>query len=837
MLILILTAFLVLVPQIAHSDCVDYADYMKWLGRVDTPRLEREVAISGTKAYVVTNDYSVDGTSSLQVIDLSNPTSPTILGSVIFPGEGWDVSVSGSWAYVANSNQGLRVIDVSNPASPSSVATLHTPGNNARGVAVCGTLAYVADCSAGIQIIDVSNPAAPTIIGYANTPACALDVAVSGTLAYVAANVAGLQIIDVSNPMSPSWLGRLDTPYSADKVAVTGTTALVVDDDLYIIDVSNPWSPALLQQVYASGGAYDVAVSAGVAYLATNWDGLVLLDITKTETPYASWLGNFELSGAAWAVAVSSRLAVVVMRSTSGPQQLSGLEVFDASNPEFAPVIGYLDHGQSVAVNGTRIYTTDRISTSACPYPNPPCQSRLSVFDRPNTSLSITLPLGIVNTPGHAFGIAAAGTTAYVADGEAGLEVVDVSNPSSPQIIGNANTPGEAVDVVVSGVMAYVADGPSGLQVINLSNPSAPVIVGAVATPYYASEIDVSGPLVCEVDASADLQVIDVSTPSRPRILGHVDTPGNATDVVMSGSLAFVTDNDAGAGFQVVSLSNPHSPAILATLDLPGTANGLALIGSNVYVADDTEALQVIDVSNPSAPVITGRRYESSPNKYFKIATSDQLACVIQSGYPLVLPLQCLTPPVVDNPGTQHGTELAYFSMTLTATDADQGGLTMVPVSSLPSWATFTDAGNGTASLSGVPQSGQAGTFPISIKVSDDRTSTTVSFSIVIAPAGQVGVDGGTSRRFRFEASPNPFRAGMELQFELVREAHVSVVILDLQGRKVRELVGDEFPTGTHRVTWEGRDDHRALLGPGLYFARLVTSDGHVQVQKLFKIS
>jgi flagellar hook assembly protein FlgD len=59
---------------------------------------------------------------------------------------------------------------------------------------------------------------------------------------------------------------------------------------------------------------------------------------------------------------------------------------------------------------------------------------------------------------------------------------------------------------------------------------------------------------------------------------------------------------------------------------------------------------------------------------------------------------------------------------------------------------------------------------------------------------------------------------------------------MDVQGRKVRELIAGEFPAGNHRVTWEGRDDNRALVGPGLYFARLVTGNGEVKVQKLFKI-
>jgi len=64
----------------------------------------------------------------------------------------------------------------------------------------------------------------------------------------------------------------------------------------------------------------------------------------------------------------------------------------------------------------------------------------------------------------------------------------------------------------------------------------------------------------------------------------------------------------------------------------------------------------------------------------------------------------------------------------------------------------------------------------------------------------------------------------------LERDAKVSVVILDLQGRKVRDLVTGEFPAGTHRSTREGRDDQGLSFGPGVYFARLITGDGDVQV-------
>ncbi len=60
---------------------------------------------------------------------------------------------------------------------------------------------------------------------------------------------------------------------------------------------------------------------------------------------------------------------------------------------------------------------------------------------------------------GMASGVAVSGNYAYVADWYS-LEVIDVSNPASPQRVGGCkNDPGgEAMGVALSGNYAYVAD-------------------------------------------------------------------------------------------------------------------------------------------------------------------------------------------------------------------------------------------------------------------------------------------------------------------------------------------------------------------------------------------
>jgi hypothetical protein len=85
------------------------------------------------------------------VIDITNPASPQVVGSVDTQSYPGDVAIFGNYAYVADGS-GLQVIDITNPASPEIVGSVDTP-SYAYGVAVSGTYVYVADWGSGLQIL------------------------------------------------------------------------------------------------------------------------------------------------------------------------------------------------------------------------------------------------------------------------------------------------------------------------------------------------------------------------------------------------------------------------------------------------------------------------------------------------------------------------------------------------------------------------------------------------------------------------------------------------------------------------------------------------------------
>ena len=98
------------------------------------------------------------------------------------------------------------------------------------------------------------------------------------------------------------------------------------------------------------------------------------------------------------------------------------------------------------------------------------------------------------DTPGEARGLKVSGDYAYVASDTAGLRVIDVSSPNSPQLLpGWGDTEDSARSVTVSGTWAFVADGYEGLQVFDLGDPENPTHVGTVDTPYFAYSVALSG--------------------------------------------------------------------------------------------------------------------------------------------------------------------------------------------------------------------------------------------------------------------------------------------------------------------------------------------------------
>jgi len=206
-------------------------------------------------------------------------------------------------------------------------------------------------------------------------------------------------------------------------------------------------------------------------------------------------------------------------------------------------------------------------------------------------------------TAGNARGVAVAGSYAYIADASNGLVVVDISTPTAPALAAN-DTAGSAVGVAVAGSYAYVADWSNGLVVVDISTPTAPAVAGTYDTPGSAYGVAVAGSYAYVADGSNGLVVVDISNPTTPALAATYNTAGSAIGVAVSGSYAYVAD--WSNGLVIIDISNPTTPALAATYNTAGSARGIAVSESYAYVANDANGLVIVDISTPTAPALAG---------------------------------------------------------------------------------------------------------------------------------------------------------------------------------------------------------------------------------------
>ena len=101
------------------------------------------------------------------------------------------------------------------------------------------------------------------------------------------------------------------------------------------------------------------------------------------------------------------------------------------------------------------------------------------------------------------------------------------------------------------------------------------------------------------------------------------------------------------------------------------------------------------------------------------------------------------------------------------------------------------------------------------------------------APAGAMEGDQGRPVHFALEQNyPNPFNAATSLRYQLPEAVQVRLMVYDMLGRPVRQLVGGWQAAGYYRVVWDGRDERGREVASGVYLSRL-EADAFVQVRRL----
>ncbi|NLS79073.1 MAG: DNRLRE domain-containing protein [Chloroflexi bacterium] len=218
---------------------------------------------------------------SVQVVGYAAPRPAT--------GQLRDLQVVGDYAYVAAIEGGLQIFSVADPAHPAWVASLPEVGQ-AFAVRVRGNYAYLACYDQGLQIVDISTPTNPTLVSSTHIPGWCIDVDVDGNMAYIASWHSGLYAYNIANPAAPTFVGfSRCTPRA---LRARGGYVYVLHADgltehrLVIYDVSYPADPWRAAENVITMEPKGLDLAGNYAYVATRDEGLKVVDITSSSTPF-----------------------------------------------------------------------------------------------------------------------------------------------------------------------------------------------------------------------------------------------------------------------------------------------------------------------------------------------------------------------------------------------------------------------------------------------------------------------------------------------------------------------------------------------------------------------
>ena len=312
---------------------------------------------------------------------------------------------------------------------------------------------------------------------------------------------------------------------------------------MQIIDVSNPSISKLISSIKTSGYSSDIALSpsGAIAYVAAGESGLQVIDISDVANPVP--LSTFDTSDYAIDVTLSLDGKTAFVADSSG-----GLQIIDVSIPDKPIALASLDTS-GYAMKAMLLPDSNFLLVA-----NFGGSTSFQIIDISNLSSPSLIGGMFTSSNVVDFTLSSDGRTAFVVDYDAGLHIFDITNPLNPSLESVYNPSGttQAITLSADGKTAFLSEDFEGIHLLNVSDPSDPSLIGiidAFNVPVtgdasgFAVELALSsdGDTVCVANLESGLQLFDVSDLSS--LIAHTGSPSNGNSSADDGDDSIVVSS------------------------------------------------------------------------------------------------------------------------------------------------------------------------------------------------------------------------------------------------------------------------------------------------------
>ncbi|HSG29816.1 MAG TPA: hypothetical protein VLA34_15145, partial [Candidatus Krumholzibacterium sp.] len=511
---------------------------------------------------------------------IGGPPGQAAPSIVHLDGEPYDLCASGNIVYAAAMGKGLVVLDLSGPDGPVVKNVYESPRAFLTGLFDGGLL--LCDISGGLMSFDITDALSPVFEERLTTRGRPVSIAGCGASAAVACPK-GISILVRGGSGRIEEVSYIKT--EKDVVSVSGSdgwvAALFKDGTAACWDVSTPASPGNINDISPGTRISDLAIEGGGLYL--------FLASGRIET---SAPGAWDLRG-------GRRLTA----SYDGHGKIPGvdLSLMEKISERFSGRARSGDFpGKRIATGPGSLVTFDPGGDFWIYTLGSADSGRPGDDGRPPGPAEAEFELHL-DVRGFAIDLFASDGRLYLANGDDGLRIGDVSDDGSVEWVGRFKSR-VARDVAVVGDMVVLADGYDGLKTIDAADPTDPRLLGSIDSPFYHSAVVTRGTDAYVAGGLGGTEIIDISRPERPRLVWR----GDFSEVrgIFAGEKAFYFA-DGFEGFRIYGYGDP--PPLISVTDTPGWVCDCFVSGDILYIAEGGRGIAVVDVSDPKEPVITGR--------------------------------------------------------------------------------------------------------------------------------------------------------------------------------------------------------------------------------------
>jgi hypothetical protein len=510
--------------------------------------------VMGATALVVHEGiaYVSDFWHGLQIFDVASPTEPRLLASWEIDGGGWNLALRYPYLYLAAGNAGMRVLDVTQPAHPHEVASYTLP-NEIYALVVRNDHVYIAGRRHGLRILDVSQPAQPQEVGAFLAEQLIVE---SVTLFHQWVAISGYRIddytldgqpgvlVDVSAPTQPRVIGSLP-PISLEVLLSDEYGLWWEPSGVAVAALHDPMQPTLLGRYTIPQKPWEVAVHSSMLVLTSDWDGFCIVDASDPTSLVPVHLDLSlrpicitQVTAAVCCVGEGGRIILIDITNPTQPTHLGRYTLppvlsttpYLGSRTMLSPTIS------AVAASATHIW----ILAGHQHYDTHP---QITIVDSSDPQqLSVLATLKLDEAP---YAIALEDSYALVVT-EASFLVLQYTSTSELDIVGRGSGGGDAL--TVAWPYAYIV-GREGLTVYHLSEPTQPKRIANLATFESGTGVVVRGRWLYVADQTArasGLRVFDIALPEQPREMAFYPIPGEPSDIVVTDEAVYIPAGETG---------------------------------------------------------------------------------------------------------------------------------------------------------------------------------------------------------------------------------------------------------------------------------------------------